>query len=123
MTFPYPVLCHGIASGTETVLADALRELERKGLKPYLLMPLDDLDRPEDVAEWRRITAAEDGDLSRVSVIIPTLNEEGQILATLDSIHQNQPHEVIVVDGGSTDATVRLASQRNARVINSKPDR
>ena len=123
LTSPVPELFRGIAWGTETVLADSLRVLERKGLKPFLLMPLDDLDRPEELPEWYRITEAEDGDLSRVSVIIPTLNEERQILATLDSVHQHQPREVIVVDGGSTDATVRLASQRSARVINSKPGR
>ena len=51
------------------------------------------------------------------------MNEERQILATFDAVHQNQPHEVIIVDGGSTDATVRLASKRGVRVINSRPGR
>jgi rSAM/selenodomain-associated transferase 2 len=46
-----------------------------------------------------------------VSVIIPTLNEEGCLEDTLILLRQHQPHEIIVVDGGSTDATRRLAAQ------------
>jgi rSAM/selenodomain-associated transferase 2 len=44
-----------------------------------------------------------------VSVIIPTLNEEGCLEDTLVLLRQQRPHEIIVVDGGSTDATCRLA--------------
>jgi rSAM/selenodomain-associated transferase 2 len=45
-----------------------------------------------------------------VSVIIPTLNEENCLGETLRLLHEQQPHEVIVVDGGSTDATWRIAA-------------
>jgi rSAM/selenodomain-associated transferase 2 len=44
-----------------------------------------------------------------VSVIIPTLNEEGCLEDTLLLLRQHRPHEIIVVDGGSSDATCRLA--------------
>jgi rSAM/selenodomain-associated transferase 2 len=46
----------------------------------------------------------------RISVIIPALNEAANIAATLGSVRAESPHEVIVVDGGSTDATCDEAS-------------
>lgn len=46
------------------------------------------------------------------SIIIPTLNEERGIEATLDSAAaQSEPHEIIVVDGGSDDGTRRIAAR------------
>ena len=46
-----------------------------------------------------------------VSVIIPTLNEEHHVQATLRALAaQPGPMERIVVDGGSTDATVEQAA-------------
>jgi uncharacterized protein len=50
----------------------------------------------------------------RVSVIIPSLNEAESIAAAIDSA---AGAEVIVADGGSTDATVAIARARGARVI------
>jgi len=48
-----------------------------------------------------------------VSIIIPALNEERVIARCLESIAQlDFPHdqfEVIVVDNGSTDATLQIA--------------
>jgi len=65
--------------------------------------------RDATVAETRR---SED---VRVSVIIPTLDEEAAISAALASA---QPaHEVIVVDGGSADRTVEIAKAMDARVL------
>lgn len=46
-----------------------------------------------------------------ISVIIPTFNEEKTITGTLRHLHfLGETLEVIVVDGGSTDATVQLAA-------------
>jgi rSAM/selenodomain-associated transferase 2 len=44
-----------------------------------------------------------------LSVIIPTLNEEGCLGETLHLLHAHHPHEIIVADGGSTDATPQIA--------------
>ena len=46
----------------------------------------------------------------RISVIIPTLNEESCLAGTLRLLRAEQPHEIIVVDGGSQDATRERAS-------------
>src|SRR5437879_8232330 len=46
-----------------------------------------------------------------LSIIIPTLNEEGCLADTLLLLRQHRPQEIIVVDGGSTDATPRLAAE------------
>ena len=45
-----------------------------------------------------------------VSVIIPTLNEESCLEDTLRLLRLHRPYEIIVVDGGSSDATCWLAS-------------
>lgn len=46
-----------------------------------------------------------------VSVIIPTLNEAGVLATTLEQARQPGVGEIIVVDGGSTDATPVIAAR------------
>ncbi|MBI4551448.1 MAG: TIGR04283 family arsenosugar biosynthesis glycosyltransferase [Candidatus Latescibacteria bacterium] len=56
----------------------------------------------------------------RISVIIPTLNEEQTIATCLRQFQDGTPHEVIVVDGASTDRTVEAARHHSfVRVIQS----
>jgi rSAM/selenodomain-associated transferase 2 len=45
-----------------------------------------------------------------VSVIIPTLNEQACLAETLRSVRAERPHEILVADGGSTDATREIAA-------------
>ncbi|GAB5520706.1 MAG: TIGR04283 family arsenosugar biosynthesis glycosyltransferase [Rhodothermales bacterium] len=53
-----------------------------------------------------------------VSVIIPALNEAQQIAATLDALEAaGLWHEIIVVDGGSNDATMVRAQRPTTQVI------
>ena len=59
----------------------------------------------------------------KISVIIPTLNEESHIEKTLQSVtKQDGDYEFSVVDGGSTDKTVTIA-KRYTTVINSRRGR
>ena len=50
-----------------------------------------------------------------VSVVIPTLNEAGNILETVTTIHKEiaYPKEIIVVDGNSTDGTKEIVKDTN----------
>lgn len=123
MTRLVPELFQGVAWGTETVLAQSTEILARNDSNPALLTPLDDLDRPEDVAAWKRLVEVDDTDLSRVSVIIPALNEAAHIAATLEGVRKCSPREIIVVDGGSADETCAVAQRSGATVIHSKPGR
>lgn len=58
---------------------------------------------------------------TRISVVIPALEEAARIGAAIASVAQAD--EVIVVDGGSRDATPALAHAAGARVLVSAPGR
>lgn len=63
------------------------------------------------------------GEEPLISVIIPTLNEADELPGTLDSVHAALHRaEIIVVDGGSRDATRQRAAGR-ARVLETTPGR
>ena len=55
----------------------------------------------------------------KVSVIIPALNEAEEIRSTLNALQllRSAGHEIILVDGGSTDQTVALSAPLADRVI------
>jgi rSAM/selenodomain-associated transferase 2/rSAM/selenodomain-associated transferase 1 len=116
-------LFQGVAWGTETVLAQSHETLARMGVKPALLAALDDLDRPEDLAAWQRAANLDDQALTQVSVIIPALNEAGQIQEAIESARAGEPREILVVDGGSTDDTVEITRKSGATIIRSAPGR
>ena len=59
----------------------------------------------------------------RVSIVIPTLNEERNIVHAVETALATRAEEVVVVDGGSEDSTRRLARQTRATVIRSAPGR
>lgn len=58
---------------------------------------------------------------SRISIIIPVLNEAMLIVQTLSALQplRVRGHELIVVDGGSDDATAALSQPFSDKVINS----
>lgn len=58
-------------------------------------------------------------DGASLAVVIPTLNEEKSLPATLESLQrQTEPAEcTVVADGGSSDNTVAVANRLGARVL------
>jgi dolichol-phosphate mannosyltransferase len=64
--------------------------------------------------------------LSRLSIVIPARNEEGCIAATVSHLHleldlQGVPHEIVVVDDGSTDRTWSILQEIESLMPECKP--
>ena len=53
----------------------------------------------------------------KVSVIVPTLNEEGCIKSVLNEIPKGFVDEILIVDGNSTDNTVKIVRQMGYPVV------
>ncbi|MFT7516493.1 MAG: rSAM/selenodomain-associated transferase 2 [Myxococcota bacterium] len=52
-----------------------------------------------------------------ICAVIPTLNEEEYIVQCIKTLQQQDVKRIIVVDGGSTDNTVKLASKLEVEVL------
>ena len=64
--------------------------------------------------------------LSLLSVVIPARDEEGCVASTVEHLHleltlNTVPHEIVVVDDGSTDGTWALLQSLAARIPTLKP--
>src|ERR1051326_7041792 len=64
--------------------------------------------------------------LKLLSVVIPARNEEGCICSTVEHLHlelklRSVPHEIVVVDDGSTDKTWELLQAIPARIPEVRP--
>jgi rSAM/selenodomain-associated transferase 2 len=53
----------------------------------------------------------------RISIVMPVLNEEATIAAALTELARGQFHELLVVDGGSSDRTVEIGNRLGATVL------
>lgn len=60
---------------------------------------------------------------AKISIIIPAINEAGNIKEAIATIELSKNIEVIVVDGGSQDDTVAIAQSLGVKVISSSPGR
>ncbi len=122
-----PELFCNIAWSSEWVLQQTVEIATRLRLSTAYLPTLADVDRPEDLAVWQanRLSQAPLASKPAISVIIPVLNEANGIERVIQALQaqtlQTQTLqtslEVIVVDGGSCDETVALASALGVRVI------
>ncbi len=112
-------LFNGIHWGTDEVLLQTLGAAKELRLSYFLLDTLDDVDRPEDLAVWHRASkkTLDPPNAKRLSIIIPTLNEAERIKETIPRLRLSEEVEIVVVDGGSRDNTVKLARALGARVL------
>jgi uncharacterized protein len=121
-----PELFTGIPWGTDTVWQRTMAIAQELGLTVTNLPPLDDIDRPEDLSIWEKFQATQnqaEPKVSQISIIIPVLNEAQTLTSVLASTAANTPVEVIVVDGGSVDDTMEIATSFGAKVITSPKGR
>ena len=59
-------------------------------------------------------------DLNKITVNIPTLNEEKNIIGCIQSIKKSGIKKIIVIDGGSTDKTIELIKSQKVKLIRVK---
>jgi rSAM/selenodomain-associated transferase 2/rSAM/selenodomain-associated transferase 1 len=106
-------LFDGMAWGTSSVFEKTVAAARAQGLSVHVLSPLTDMDTGETIMqrmpEWARARPY-------LSVIIPALDEEAHIEETILNA-QSPDAEVIVVDGGSGDSTVKRAERAGAAVL------
>ena len=140
MRHPSPHLFSNIDWGTNLVLEQTIRRAADQRLSVRLLPPHHDIDRPEDLVYLKIAQPvpplashihnatqkpentpvpqpSDSNNAPEISVIIPTYNEAGQILPLLGQLQNEKQCEVIVVDGGSRDETIRLCQTCGASVI------
>ena len=59
----------------------------------------------------------------RISIVIPVLNEEKSIAETVAALMPLKAHELIIVDGGSSDCTREVCSRLDVTLLSSPPGR
>lgn len=118
---PVPFLFGDMDWGTDGVFAETAKRLDARGLAYQKLETLRDLDRPDDLLHWPDLASGKPA----TTVLVPMLDEEKALpaviahLAALDP----KPHEILAVDGGSKDGSLRLAKQAGWRVISAPQGR
>lgn len=117
-----PYLGQGIGWGTSAVLFRTLGMARDARIAYTLLETLADVDRPEDLpAAMQALCLGADRPV--LAVVIPALNEAGQLEETLSVPARNPGVEIILVDGGSTDATAAIARAAGVRTLMARPPR
>lgn len=116
-----PGIVSGIPWGTGEVFGRTLRKAQELGLNVYQTEMLCDIDRPEDLPLWKEASDSENSTL--ISVVIPTVNEEDNLLALAENLATEKRLETIVADGGSSDGTVRVARLLTSNVVSSRKGR
>ncbi len=141
MREPHPQVFRNKSWSTDTVLRRTLQDFRRAGLRTYLLPELRDMDVAEDYRQLRYLLEVSDAPL--ISIIIPVYDEEegmqtflaelrsllepeslkpgpsesSRTLSGSDPPESTVPHEIIIVDGGSSDRTVTVAREAGFRCV------
>ncbi|NEQ95474.1 MAG: DUF2064 domain-containing protein [Cyanothece sp. SIO2G6] len=125
-----PELFESIPWGTETVRQSTLAIARKLNLAIAQLKTLPDIDRPEDLVIWQQLSKQNTCPKSgQISIVIPTLNEADHIAGTLHPLQKaatSADIDLVVVDGGSTDATLSKVTETmgtTVRILSSTPGR
>jgi uncharacterized protein len=113
-----PELFVGIDWSTDRVLTQTVNIAHRLNLSIGYLPTLTDIDRPADlpILIQMQLTA-------KISIVIPALNEAATIGSILADLHLLPNVEIILVDGGSIDHTIKIAQEFGVKVLSSPPGR
>jgi uncharacterized protein len=114
----HPELFVDIDWSTDRVLSQTVTIADRLNLSIGYLPTLTDIDRPEDLPILTQNLAE-----TKISIVIPALNEAATIAQILENIHPLPNVEVILVDGGSTDDTIKISQPLGIQVISSPKGR
>lgn len=123
-----PRLFEEVEWSTSRVFEQTIARAQESSLKVQLLRCLSDVDHPEDLIPLRHDQGFGSLPLNtvagRLSIIIPTLNEADNLQQTLNAIGRpNDRLEIIVVDGGSSDATVSIGQDHGCQTFVAKRGR
>lgn len=115
-----PSIFEDIPWGSEGVLVATLKAARKLDWQSELLLPLADIDRPEDLDLWQQVAEP------RLSIVMPILDESDNLSHTLKALKLMQfpgVVEVLAVDGGSRDDSVQVAERAGCRVLSCAPGR
>ena len=104
--------------GSQHVSEQTRYAAREAGIRLAELETVADVDRPEDVdsicsRDFPQLLEP----LPKISVVIPTLNEEDTLAETVTAARTGVNTEITVADGGSSDATRALAESLGATVV------
>ncbi len=121
-------LFEGVDWSTSLVFEQTMYKAHSLNLSVRTLESYPDVDYPEDLLPLKRSVEHDSFPLKtqsgKLSVILPTFNEELNLPATLSAVgNPNSDLEVIVVDAGSTDQTLAIAQQHGCKVFVGNPGR
>jgi hypothetical protein len=103
---------------TDKVFQMSINICHSLGISFFVDLPkLSDIDQPEDIIYWeeekKRIHESA-MQKEKISVIVPVLNEAAMLHNTLAHLSRASNIEIIIVDGGSTDNTLHIATHFQA---------
>jgi uncharacterized protein len=114
----HPELFVDIDWSTDRVLQQTIAIANHLNLAIGYLPTLTDIDRPEDLPILTQNLAE-----TKISIVIPALNEAATIAQILENIHPLPNVEVILVDGGSSDDTIKISQALGIQVLSSAKGR
>jgi rSAM/selenodomain-associated transferase 2/rSAM/selenodomain-associated transferase 1 len=116
---PAPELFRDMTWGHDQVLKQTLGRADRLGLSYALVDELKDVDYAADLPAWWDAPLPP----GSISVVIPALNEARNLAAAVGSLSGPLAPEIILVDGGSKDATREVAKGLGLKQLSAPPSR